>query len=805
MLKHYFNIAFRNIRKNKVYSVINVLGLGIGLACTLVILLWVRHEMSYDKHYANKDRLYRVIVNMDDDGDKISHVYFQAPFAKALLDEFPEIEKAGKFNSEELFGAGKNLFRRENTLSNAEEDGFAFADQGLLDVLEIPVIEGEAGHMLEDPNAIVITKKIANKYFPNEEAVGKTIILNDDRSYPYVVKGVIEDFPDNSHLDFNFFIALHPNIFYSGEQNNWLATNYPTYILVKPGTNIQLLEEKLDYITTKYLVPAYQSSGSQSLVDFLKSISYSLQPIEDIHLRSAKIEDGMVRGDIRIVYLFSALAIFILLIACINFINLSTAKSMNRDKEVGLKKTIGAGRGNIIRQFLLESVIYSFLAVITGLILTQITLPYFNILSSKSLSVPWHEWWTIPLFCLLPLVLGIIAGIYPSLYLSRFKPVAVMRGHGKPGRRTFDLRSGLVIFQFASTIILIIVTITIYRQMDYILSKNLGFDKEQVLLLRGTNILENKTEVFKEEVKKLPDIVNVSVSDYLPIKGTLRNGNSFYLEGKENRVSGQHWVIDYDYIDTYSMKIIEGRNFSKDMPSDEGAAIINKQMAKELNLNDPIGKRLTNSSETWNIIGVVDDFHFETMDYEINPVCLVLGNSPKYMSVKVSGTNLTGIIHSIEKLWSEFAPNQPFQYSFLDSEYQKMYKNVDRQGQIFLSFAILAIIVACLGLFGLAELTTKERTKEIGVRKVNGARIDEILLLLNTRIVSWILIAIVIGCPIAWYGIDQWLINFAYRIDINWWVFVFAGLISLSISLITVSWHSWKAASKNPVDALRYE
>ena len=809
MIINNLKIALREISKDKIYAGIKIGGFAIGIAACFLIALYIKHEESYDKQYKYTDRIYRVIQVRRKDGGITRGTYLPAPMAPTLVKEFPEIEIAGRINRVELFGAGNNLVRVAGTRQNVEEPGFVYADQDAVEVLELPFISGDPNHALDEPQSILLTKSMAQKYFPDGEALGKSLILNDDADNPFRITGVIEDFPNNTHLHYNFLIGRYENIFGAYEENTWGNWNYDVYIRVKTGINISSLGQKINTIIPQYIIPdIVETSGNQNFNDLVNTLRFELQPIREIHLKSAGIIDNQIHGDIRTVWLFSALAIFILLIASINFINLSTAKSMKRAREVGLKKTIGANRKNIMEQFLSESVVYSLLSVGIGFILTILFLPLFNNLSGKDLSIPWNEWWLYPLLTAIAISLGVLAGLYPSVFLSRFKPMAVLKGTLSRRGSGLDVRSGLVVFQFISTIVLIIVTLSINKQMNYILNKKLGYHKDQVILLHGTNSLDNKIRVFKEELLKIPQVQSASISDYLPVKGTLRNGNMFFKSGYERineGLSGQRWVVDADYVKTLGLNMLEGRDFSDDVSSDRNGAIINESMAEGLNLVSPVGERITNGGQTWHVIGVIEDFNMEHLRNEIAPLCLTLGESPKYISVKASTSDMRELTHNIEKLWSEFSPDQAFRYSYLDADFAMMYKDVERSEGIFLSFAILAIIVACLGLFGLAEFTTKERTKEIGVRKVNGAKINEILVLLNIKFVRWIVIAFVIASPLAWYATNLWLQNFAYHTSVSWWIFALTSILTIGIALLTVSWQSWKAATRNPVEALRYE
>jgi putative ABC transport system permease protein len=669
------------------------------------------------------------------------------------------------------------------------------------------MVYGNRTHALDEPNTLVISKRKADKYFPNENPVGKLMILNNDVSKPYKIGGVMEDLPATSHLPYDFLMTLKGVEFYPGEQNNWMANNYPTYLLLRPGANTAALEKKLAIITEKYLVPSMKEAGNVNAADMTKKLNYQLQPVRDIHLKSYEIHDRLSHGDIRFVWLFGTVATFILIIACINFINLSTAKSANRAKEVGIRKVVGSLRSSLVKQFLTESMLFSFLSFVLGLLVAWLLLPYFNTLSAKTLSFPFEEWWLLPILIGAALIIGVLAGIYPSFYLSAFKPIDVLKGKVSRGSKSSTIRSLLVVFQFTASIILIVGTFIIYRQMGYILNKKVGFDKEQVLLIQGAHTLGEGVKSLKNELLRLPQVKHVSISDYLPIKGTKRNANQFWKEGKskeEQPVSGQIWRIDDDYLKTLGIKLIEGRDFSPQMVSDSQAVIINQTMAKELGLKDPIGQRIMNG-DVFTVIGVVEDFHFESMKDSIQPIVLVLGNSPSIVSVKINTADISKVLPSVNKVWKEFAPNQPIRYSFLDEGFATMYADIERMGRIFSTFAILAIIVACLGLYGLSSFMVEQRSKEIGIRLVLGASVKNIFSLLTLNFVKLILISIAIAVPIAWYMMHKWLEDFVYRTQISADIFLIAGLAALLIALLTISYQAIRAALMNPVKNLRSE
>ncbi len=808
LFKSNLKIAFRHLLKQKMYSAIKIGGFALGVAACLLIALFIQDELRYDRHIPEGDRIYRVLGTFEDDGETLKGVHFPAPFAKALKEDYPEVEKVGRFLASELFGAGSKELRRTDRAQNNYEEGFVFADQELLDIFQIEMAYGERENALAEPNTIVFSKSKAEKYFPGEDPIGKTLILDNDEENPFKIGGVMKDLPKTSHFQYDFLITLTGLEFWPGEQNFWRANNYHTYALLNPKVDPEKLETKMRGIIEDYVIPSNLEAGMADAVESSKNTRFILQPLIDIHLKSRGVHDRLSHGDIRFVWLFGAIALFILLIACVNFINLSTAKSANRAKEVGLRKVVGSFRKQIIGQFLTESVLFSFLSFGLGLILAQLLLPFFNRLADKSIIFPWQEWQYIPLLILAAIIVGVLAGLYPSFYLSSFRPINVLKGNLSKGSKSSRMRSALVIFQFTTSIVLIIGAIIIYRQMSFILNKKLGFEKEQVVLLQGAASLDDQVTTFKKELLQMSQVKNVTVSDYLPIQGTKRNGNGFWREGKvtEDRpIYGQIWRVDHDYIKTMSMEIVEGRDFSIDMASDSQAVIINKTLANKFGFENPIGQRITNSSSIWPIIGVVEDFHFESMKEDIEGLCLVIGNSPSTLSVKVNTTDMPHLIQRLTKVWDDFSPNQPIRYAFLDERFEVMYSDVQRMGRIFSSFAILAIIVACLGLFALSAFMAEQRSKEISIRKVLGASVNNIVGLLTHSFLRLVLISLLIAVPLGWFLMKKWLQDFAYRTTISWDVFVFAGLLALLIALLTISFQAIRAATGNPAKTLRSE
>lgn len=808
MLFSYLIIAWRNLSKQKVYSFIKIGGFALGIAACLLIALYIRDELSFDQHYPDKERIYRVIGLYNEHGKTERDIWYPAPLATVLKQDYPEIERVGRFNPGELFGAGSNQIRRADILENTYEEGFVYADQAMLDILQVPMVYGSRKQALAQPNTIVLSRSKAEKFFPQENPVGKLLILNNDEKNLLTVGGVMEDFPPNSHLPYHYLITMTGREFWPGEQNTWNASNYHTYILLQKGTDPLQLQNKLLSILDRYYLPSMKEGGVPNPEKILKNASFYLQPVTDIHLKSDGIQDKLNHGDIRFVYIFGIIAAFILVIACINFVNLSTAKSANRAKEVGVRKVVGSLRGNLINQFLAESMLFSFLSFAAGILLALLLLPYFNTLSGKTLVFPWQEWWLLPGIGIAAAIIGLLAGLYPAIYLSSFKPIDVLKGKLSMGSKSSTLRSALVVFQFTTSIILIVGTFVIYRQMNFILNKKIGFDKEQVLLIQGAHTLGDKVKTLKNELLHMAEVKHVSVSDYLPIKGTKRNGNGFWIDGRQKMdesVSGQFWRVDHHYLQTMGLQLKEGRNFSLQMASDSQAVIINQAMVDKLGLTDPLTQRIYNW-QAWNVIGVVEDFHFESLRDSIQPMVLALGNSPSILSIKIqANAHMPHLMQSVNKIWKELAPYQPIRYTFLDESYARMYEDVQRTGRVFSSFAILAIIVACLGLYGLSSFMVEQRSKEIGIRLVLGASVRNILSLLTFNFIKLILISFAIAVPIAWYIMHKWLEDFVYRTEIGPGIFALAGLAAVAIALLTISYQSIKAALANPVNNLRSE
>jgi putative ABC transport system permease protein len=804
MYKNYIRVAWRNMSAQKMYTFIKIGGFALGLATCMVIALFIRHELSYDRHYKNVNSIYR-IYNYMDTPDGGGWTAFPAPFTAILKSDFPEIELTARLIPYNWFNAGSNLLRKDEELENTYEEGFAYADPELLEILEIPMVYGSRSKALSQPNTIVMSRKKAEKYFPGEDPTGKIIVLNDDKNQSLTVGGVMEDFTPTSHLQFDFFITLSGKEFWQGEQASWCCWNYNPYIKLWEGTNPADLERKILSIKNVY-VDYLVKEKNQSVDDVRKHHTFRLQPVSDVHLYSDGIHDIIPHGDIRYIWMFGGIAVFILALACINFINLSTAKSANRAKEVGLRKVVGSHRFALIQQFLSESVLYSIVSFLLALAIVWIGLPFFNQLAGKTILIPWTEWWFFPIIIASALLVGFIAGLYPSFYLSAFKPIDVLKGSVARGMKGSTLRGTMVVFQFTTSIVLIIGTSVIYKQMNFILTTKIGYDKEQIVMVHGVNTLENQ-QAFKDELLRQADVENVTITQYLPVEGTARDQNQFWREGKsqeEKSVGAQRWNVDEDYISTMGMRLVEGRNFNKDLASDSSAVIINQSMAKAFGFKNPIGERIMNR-RTWNVIGVVEDFNFENMKGEIGSLCFVRGSGGSIASVKIKADKMDNVIQSITTVWKKFLPHQALRYTFLDESYARMYDDVRRMGNIFASFAILAIIVACLGLFALSAFMVEQRSKEVSIRLVLGASLQNIFRLLTDQFIKLVLISFVLAIPISWYIMQKWLEDYKYKVDIGWKVFAISGLLSVVIALLTVSYQSIRAALANPATNLRSE
>lgn len=806
MFRNYFKIAVRSMSRQKMYTGIKVGGFAIGLATCMMIALFIRHELSYDQHYVSGSRIYRLYNHYTTPtGGKWTS--FPAPTADVIRTECPEVELAGRLIPYKWFNGGSNLMRREDEVENTYEEGFAYADPEFLEILEIPMVYGNREHALDKPNSIVMSRKMAEKYFPNQDPVGKTIVFNNDTKRSYMIGGVMENFGPLSHINFEFFITLVGEEFWPGEQTSWCCWNYNPYVRLRADADVAAFEQKLQTIVKNHYGPYLVKQGSPEASEVIEFHKIRTQLVGDIYLGSNDIGDAIPHGDVRYILMFGGIAVFILLLACVNFINLSTAKSANRAKEVGLRKVVGSLRRDLVRQFLTESVMYSLISFVIAVAVVWVALPYFSTFAGKTLIVPWREWWLAPLLLGASLFIGIVAGLYPSFYLSGFKPIDVLKGSVARGSRNSVLRSGMVVFQFTTSIVLIIGTSVIYRQMSFIMHTKIGFNKEQVIIIQGAETLDDHRETFKGELLQLSSVEAVTSSNYLPVSGTNRDQNGFVKEGRSKidpSVGAQAWRVGDDYVKTLGMKIIEGRDLIPRLASDSTSVVVNQALVKAMGFTDPIGQRIENW-RAWTIVGVVEDFHFDIMKEKISPLVLMAGQGGSVMAVKVNSDDMQRTVADIQSAWNKFMPNQPFRYTFMDDSYAMMYSDVERTGDLFAGFAILAILVACLGLFALSSFMAEQRRKEVSIRLVLGASVSNIFRLLTKNFVVLVLLSFVIAAPVGWYMMNTWLQEYNYKTEITWDVFVIAGLSAVMIALVTVSYQSIKVAVGNPAHNLRSE
>jgi len=826
MLKNYLTIAFRNLKKQGFYSFINIGGLAVGVAACLVIVLFIIDELSFDKFNTRANRIYRVNHEIKFGGNHMLMNTSSAPTASALQQDYPEIEATVRFRD-----YGSYLVKTAEGRESIKEQNVIWTDSTFFKIFSVNVLLGDPKTALREPASVAISRRTADKYFPYGNALGQSLIL--DSKYNAKVTAVYENIPSTSHFHFDILISMVGDwpVAKEAQSTVFLSNNFPTYLLLKEGVKAKELNNKLGGYLAKYVGPQLaQALGNDFTMEKFKAAGnkyeISLMRLLDIHLHSNFKGEFEPNGNIAYIYLFGTIALFILVIACINFMNLSTARSSNRAKEVGVRKVMGSLRSHLVRQFLTESTLVTIFSFVVALGLAYLFLPFFNNLSLKRLHLPLTDPALYMILFVAALVIGLMAGLYPSFFLSAFKPVNVLKGHVALGMKSGFIRSTLVVFQFVISIFLIIGAITVNRQLNYIQSKKLGFEKDQVLLIKDAYALRPNVQSFRNEALKIGSVESCTISGFLPVEGSSeisRHDNTFWKEGKQpnpdNLVSLQDWRVDSDYINTFKMNVKKGRGFNSEFLSDSSAVVLNEAAIKQFGLgDDPIGKKIStfggerpdgspdpNQIESWTVIGVVEDFHFSSMKENILSLGLFLRKSDGFISIRINGNNSQETIQSLEKIWKQLAPGQPFQYSFLDEDFGQMYASEQRLGQIFGAFAGLAIIIACLGLFALTAFTAEQRTKEIGIRKVLGASVSSIVILLSKEFGKLIIIAFVVAVPIAWLGVDWWLKSYTYKTEIGGLVYLFAGLLTFAIAWITVGYQSIKAATSDPVRSLKNE
>jgi putative ABC transport system permease protein len=797
MIKNYFKIALRNLWRHRVFSFINILGLSVGMSACLLIYLYVSFELSYDRYHAKGDRIFRVVTNIKTPTDTLDWNSASIPMSPAMKKDFPEVEQFVRLEPNSLLvSRGEMKF---------QEDKLAFADSSLFSVFTLPMLKGDPDKALTAPWQIVLTETTAKKYFGNAEPVGQTLYLTGSR-LPVTVTGVMKDFPDNSHFKFDILVSMQTwtQKLNPGLDNQWENFNGYAYVLLHDAKDAPGLKAKLPAFIDRHI--------GKDLKQAQMTFTLDLEPMTSIYLRSKR--GAPESGSLSNIYIFSVIALFILLIASINFINLATARSAERAKEVGIRKVVGADRKQLTGQFLGESVLLCMISFLVAVGLCVLLLPLFNQLSGKTISHGIFEHGsTVGMLLLIAIAIGLFAGIYPAMVLSGFRPIAVLKGSFVTGKKGAFLRKGLVVSQFVISIALITGTLVVYYQLTYMRSQDLGFVKQQQLVLNfdGDSTIQQHYETFKQQLAAIPNVLSATVSGSIP-----GQGNPTAYSQLENR-SGvmqptnlEMYSIDYDFVKQYGIKIVAGRAFSTSYPSDSTKSLlVNEATVSTLGFRSPgdiIGKKFSQWGRQGTIVGVVKNFHINGLQGFIKPMSMrIRPGDFSYATVQVSGKDIPGVLSAVERLWKHTLPNRPFAYFFADEGFDKQYRSEDRFGQLFLNFAILAIFISCLGLLGLASYSTLQRTKEIGIRKVLGSSVGGIVNLLSKDFLKLVLIAFLIATPLAYLGMHKWLQDFAYRIDLSWWLFALAGALALLIALVTVSFHAVRSAMANPTKSLRTE
>lgn len=801
MFVNYLKTAIRILLRQKSYSIINIGGLAIGMSVCILILSYVFFEKSYDKFHEKADQIYRIGLNATVGGNTMNLAVTSAPMGEALRQDFPEVLANTRLSNNggtQEIRIGDKVFL---------QDDIMFADSSFFDIFSFKITQGNKNEVLLQPKSVVLTESIAWKFFGNNNPIGETLRVNDRNTY--TITGVMEDVPANSQIQFKMIMSMDirdPESPFYGS-NNWGTISMYSYVLLDKNADYLKLQEKFDDFKVRH---------TQPLIDMGVNFDLFLQPLTSIHLYSNLEREGTNKGDITYVYLFSAIAIFILFIACINYMNLASARSFKRAKEVGMRKIHGAVRPQLIRQFLGESVLFSLIAFVISMMIVQITLPMFNNLiyqTDHSFDLFSNKLTLIGVFVAITFIVGILAGSYPAFYMSSFSPIAALKGEKVKGKKKSLLRNILVVIQFSIAVALIICTSVIYKQLNYLQNSDLGFEGEnRIVIPIRSGSLQAKSEILRNEFKALPNVEMVSISDGAP--GIGMRGSGYYPEGGDNTnpVIIYNGTIDDQFVGTMGMEIVEGRNFSHEFGTDTLAVLVNEELAKRYNWDEPIGKKLSvNAGDSvpqidFKVVGVLKNFHFRSLLTKVEPFAYHYrsSNLPNVV-VKLNAKNKELALKQVEEKWAELTNNASFDYIFVDENFKESYISYIRMGKLFTAFTLIAIFVACIGLFGLASFLTEIRTKEIGIRKAQGAGLFSILRLLNIDFIKWVLIANVIAWPIAYYYLTEWLSNFPYPVSLSWINFALGAVLSILIALVTVSYQSLKAATSNPIDSLRYE
>ncbi|MGQ8337404.1 ABC transporter permease [Sunxiuqinia sp. A32] len=797
MIVNYLRQILRGIRSKKTYFLLNLLGLTTGITAFVLIVLWVKTETSFDQFHENAQNIYRVDYKLYE--EEVLELYSAAavPVIGPLLQEtYPEVEQYTRFSRTEGVIKYNNLFFKEKQLF--------FAESSFFSLFNFQLAAGNLNDDLLAVNKAVISERAAKKYFNNEDPIGKVITLNGNDKYS--ISAVAKNVPENSHIKFDILLSyenlINRNSFFD---NGWFGPSFQTYVRLAPGTDFKATERKIPDLV------------EENLGDFMKRAfflaEFKLRPLLDIHLNSNLKNELGVNGNRSHVQFMSIIALLVLVIAFINYINMATARSAERASEVGVRKVMGAIRKHLLAQFLSESVIVNATAIILSLGLVIILLPIFSDFTGSPVSIPWG---TLPIILIVIfLISSFSTGIIPATYLSRLSPSLILRGKGSSrSQKVSRLRNGLVVFQFAISVILIVGTIVIGKQLSFLQKQNIGIDIDQMLVVEGPKAVNNETytnslDAFRSEMVQLAHVKQMTVSTSVPGEEiTIQPVYGKLVDGLNTEKKIDMIGIDQHFMDTYGLKLIAGRNFDKNYTQDIREVILNESALPYLGFSsakEAIGKRLTGSPGEADIIGVVNDYNQQSLRQKPYPMIFCNRPNNSWYSIKVNASQADLVISKLENLWGQKFPGNPLKYFFLDEHFNEQYRADKKIGSLFMLFSVLAIFIACLGLLGLSAYATAQRTREIGVRKVNGAKVGEVLLILNKDFIKWVAMAFVIAVPVAWYAMNKWLGGFAYKTALSWWIFALSGILALGIALLTVSWQSWKAATRNPVEALRYE
>lgn len=798
MFKNYIKIALRNLSKQKMYSAINIMGLSIGLASCLLITMYILFELSYDRYHVNSDRMYRVWREFNNpDGSVNLRLGPIAPkFAPLLKEDFSEFEYVTRFIRDNgiLIGRNNRYFTEEN---------FLWADEHFFDVFTATWVAGDIRTALIEPNSLVLTRSMAQKYFGDENPVGQSLIHEKETNLK--VTGVIEDPPMNSHFHYDFlgsFSSLPP-----GFLESWGSNNFSTYVILKEGESPEAIEKRIPEFLDRHM-PDRQGMRPR------QHTKLHLQPVPSIHLYSHLNSEIGENSDITYIYVLSAVALFVLLIACINYVNLATARSARRAKEVGMRKVLGAERNQLIRQFIGESVLITFIAMTLAVVLVELALPFFNAFVGRSLDLQYFiNPWSVPVFLLMTCIIGMVTGSYPAFYLTRFKPITIVQSAKINSGTKSPLRASLVVLQFSVSIILMISMGVVHNQMEFIRQKDLGFNKEQLLVLPSSPEMINNLESFKSKLLQDSNIISASAAKRIPSDRLLDAGQAQIIRnGKAEEVTFRipSLNVDHDYIPTFGMSLAAGRNFQRTLASDSTKAFIINEMAVKMlgwtSADEAVGQPFKYADRDGYIVGVVKDFHFESLHQQIAPIMMRISTAALFkITVRVKPDNIPSTIAYLQSVWQEYRPDYPFEYSFVDEKFDRLYRSEQKLGDLFGFFAGLSIFIACLGLLGLAAFMTEQRTKEIGIRKVLGASVGNIVAMVSGEFIKFVLIASVVAWLISYYSMREWLKIFAYHTKVDLTTFLLSSMAALVIALATVGFQAAKAATANPVEALKYE